>query len=126
LPHLSHDDGEKLDFAYYYSDPDGVYLPGRTRSPIGYWAFEPAVEEQCPPAWLTLRWGMGWLQPLFPDRRLEPRRTAALVQALLDDPRTANVFFEPPLAARMGLAHPRLRFQGCRAARHDDHVHVQL
>jgi hypothetical protein len=126
LPHLSHDDGEKLDFAFYYNDPDGTYLPGRTRSPMGYWAFEFTGVEQCPPVWLTLRWDMGWLQPLFPDRRLEPGRTAALVNALLADPRTGKVFFEPPLAASLDLSHPQLRFQGCRAARHDDHVHVQL
>jgi hypothetical protein len=40
LPHLSHSDGRKLDLAYYYRAPDGQYLPGQLRSPIGYWAFE--------------------------------------------------------------------------------------
>jgi hypothetical protein len=126
LPHLSHDDGGKLDFAYYYSAVEGDYLPGLTRSPVGYWAFERRGAEQCPPVWLTLRWGMGWLQPMFPDRRLEPQRTAALARALLADPRTAKVFVEPALAMQLGLSDPRLRFQGCRAARHDDHIHVQL
>lgn len=126
LPHLSHDDGEKLDFALYYTDPAGTYLPGQTRSPVGYWAFEGADPAACPPVRLTTRWGMGWLQPLWPDRPMEPARTAALVRAFLDDPRVGKVFLEPPLAARLGLAHDKLRFQGCRAARHDDHIHTQL
>jgi hypothetical protein len=126
LPHLSHDAGSSLDFAYYYAAPDGGYLVGKTRSPIGYWAFERVGQEQCPPVWLTLRWDMGWLAPLFPDRRVEPLRTALLVQTLLDDPRTGKVFLEPGLAASLGVAGPKLRFQGCRAARHDDHVHVQF
>jgi hypothetical protein len=37
-----------------------------------------------------------------------------------------RVFIEPYLAARLGVASPVLGFQGCRAARHDDHIHVQI
>ena len=126
LPHLSHDDGEKLDLAFYYTSPEGNYLPGKTRSPIGYWAFEGADPAACPPALLTARWSMAWLQPLWPDRRLDTARTARLVRTLLDDARVGKVFLEPPLAARLGLTDPKLRFHGCRAARHDDHIHFQL
>ncbi len=48
FPHLSHDDGEKLDFAFFYADATG-YAPGQTASPLGYFAFERAGAEQCPP-----------------------------------------------------------------------------
>lgn len=49
LPHLSHADGKKLDFAYYYKDVDGAFLNGATRSPIGYFAFEqPARGDELP------------------------------------------------------------------------------
>ena len=126
LPHLSHDDGEKLDFAFYYQSADGTYLPGQTRAPLGYFAFETLAEQNCPPVALTLRWDLRALQPLYPDRRLEPARSTALARALLKDPRLGKMFLEPPLAARLGLADPKLRFQGCRAARHDDHIHIQL
>ncbi|MET0500376.1 MAG: hypothetical protein ABW172_02510 [Candidatus Binatia bacterium] len=27
---------------------------------------------------------------------------------------------------RLGLSSPLLGFQGCRAARHDDHIHIQV
>lgn len=127
LPHLSHDDGEKLDFAFYYRDDGGHYLPGQTRSAIGYFAFETLQEpDLCPPNWLTLRWRLDWLQPAWRPWSLEEERTAALARALLGDPRVGKVFVEPPLAKRLGLAGDKLRFQGCRAARHDDHLHVQL
>ncbi|MGL5011317.1 MAG: hypothetical protein ACRC6I_15670, partial [Paracoccaceae bacterium] len=75
---------------------------------------------------LTLRWSLAWLQPLWPDRPLDVPRTAALVTQLTQDSRVAKIFVEPPLATRLSLAHPKIRFQGCRAARHDDHLHIQL
>ena len=110
LPHLSHDDGEKLDLAFAYADPTGAYVPGRTRSPIGYFAFEAlAATDPCPPVWLTLRWS--WQVPLR-GVHLEPARTTALVRALLADGRVGKVFVEPALADRLGLADPKLRFQG--------------
>ena len=123
LPHLSHDDGEKLDFAFYYKAED--YLPGHTPSPIGYWVFEVEGDPLCSPAWPTLRWGMGWLQPLWPNWRAEPERSALLVSTLAADPRIGKILLEPPLVEAWGVAHPKVRFQGCRAARHDDHIHVQ-
>jgi len=125
LPHLSHDDGGKLDLAFYYQE-DGGYVPGRTRSPLGYFAFEALGEETCPPVWPTLRWRLNWAQGLMRDVALEPVRTSRLVQILLADPRVGKVFVEPALAAQLGLADDKLRFQGCRAARHDDHIHVQV
>lgn len=126
LPHLSHDDGDKLDFAFYYTSPEGVYLPGETASPIGYFAFEPTGKETCPPAFPTLRWDMGWFQPFNRALPLDSARTQRLVRVLLDDPRVSKVFLEPSLAARLVVSGDKLRFQGCRAARHDDHIHMQL
>lgn len=126
IPHLSHDDGDKLDFAFFYTAKDGNYLPGKSRSPIGYWAFETLAADTCPPAWPTLRWDMRPLQSLWPDRPLEPARTRALIAALASDGRIGKIFVEPPLAQQLGIAGPKIRFQGCRAARHDDHIHVQF
>lgn len=132
LPHLSHDDGRKLDLALYYTDANGRYLPGRTRSPIGYFAFEqpePTAPSTCPPALLTLRWDMVWLQAQWPDMKLDSTRTRAAVDWLIahaDALAIDRLFLEPHLARRLGVESPLVRFQGCRAARHDDHIHVQL
>ena len=37
-----------------------------------------------------------------------------------------RIFIEPYLAARLGVSSDVLGFQGCRAARHDDHIHIQI
>ncbi len=134
LPHLSHGDGRKLDIAYYYRGADGGYLPGQTRSPIGYWAFEqPGAGDAPSPcgtgAWLTTRWDLPFLQSLFPDQPLDPDRTQAALRWLAAEGQAAGIeriFIEPYLAARLGVASPLLGFQGCRAARHDDHIHIQI
>lgn len=125
LPHLSHDDGRKLDLAFYYADAQGNYLPGATRSPLGYFAFEDGPTD-CPPRWLSLRWDLAWLQPLWPEYRLEPARMQIMLEWLAADPRIERVFIEPHLRAVLGVQSDKFRFQGCRAARHDDHVHIQL
>ena len=133
LPHLSHDDGRKLDLAYYYATPTGSYLLGTLRSPIGYWAFEqPAAGDasSCGARpWLTLRWDLNSLQSLYSERPLERERTAAALRWLTSEGQAFGVeraFIEPYLANRLGVSSPVLGFQGCRAARHDDHIHIQI
>jgi hypothetical protein len=124
LPHLSHDDGEKADLAFYYRDGKG-YLPGQTRSPLGYFAFEDGPT-QCEPTWPSLRWDLNGLQPLWRSYALDADRTRFAVQTLARDPRVDKIFVEPHLVDHLQLSHPKIRFQGCRAARHDDHIHFQL
>ena len=124
LPHLSHDDGDKVDLAFFYRDETG-YLPGATRSPIGYFAFEPGPTD-CTPKWPTLRWDFDSLQPLWRDYELDEGCTAAVLGVLSNDERVDKTLVEPHLVQSLRVAHPRIRFQGCRAARHDDHIHLQL
>lgn len=124
LPHLSHDDGEKVDLAFYYQDESG-YLPAQTRSPIGYFAFEQGPTE-CVPTWPTLRWDLDRLQPFWRDLELNTERNAAVLRILSADPRVGKIFVEPHLQRALNVSHPNIRFQGCRAARHDDHIHFQL
>jgi murein endopeptidase len=69
---------------------------------------------------------MGWLQPFWRDLFVDHRRTAAALQWLAQDPRVEKVFIEPHLRQTLGASHPKVRFQGCRAARHDDHIHFQI
>lgn len=124
LPHLSHNDGRKVDLAFFYRN-EGGFVPDVTRSPIGYFAFEDGPTN-CPDNTLTLRWGFSWLQGLWPDYHLEPRRMAMALQLLGTDERVGKVFIEPHLASRFHAQSSKIRFQGCRAARHDDHIHIQL
>lgn len=132
LPHLSHNDGLKIDLAFFYENGEGDYLPAKTRSPVGYWAFEtpsagasPACISQFP----SLRWDLAWMQPLLPDRPLEAERTRAMVRWLLGPGRALGVkrmFLEPHLVENLDVSADIMRFQGCRAARHDDHIHIEI
>ncbi|GLO69075.1 hypothetical protein MACH17_05920 [Phaeobacter inhibens] len=124
LPHLSHDDGEKVDLAFFYSD-EGGYVPRAVRSPIGYFAFESGPTE-CRNTWLSLRWDLDWVQGFWRDLTIDEGRTFFLVRTLAEEPRVQKVFIEPHLKDRMGTDFRKIRFQGCRAARHDDHIHVQI
>ena len=90
LPHLSHDDGRKVDLAFYYQR-DGSYARGKTRSPIGYFAFENGLTD-CPDNHLTLRWDLDWLQPFWPDLSLDRDRMVSAFDLLSDDPRVTKAF----------------------------------
>jgi hypothetical protein len=103
------------------------------RSPIGYWAFEqPGPDDKLPcddKSVLSLRWDMSALQGRFLERPLETERTRAALRWLVTEGPAFGVeriFVEPHLAARLGVSSPLLGFQGCRAARHDDHIHIQI
>ncbi|OED46917.1 hypothetical protein AB838_18215 [Rhodobacteraceae bacterium (ex Bugula neritina AB1)] len=124
VPHLSHDDGEKVDIALYYRSEAG-YLPGSTRSPIGYFAFEQGPSE-CAKTWPTLRWDFGMLQPMWRSYNLDAVRNRAVLQILARHEKVGKIFIEPHLVQALNVPHPKIRFQGCRAARHDDHIHFQL
>ncbi len=124
LPHLSHHDGRKADLAFYYQDKSG-YLPGAARSFIGYFAFEDGPTD-CSSTSPSLRWDMGWLQSLWPDYQLDEPRMQAALRSLVADPRVGKIFIEPHLKQRFSAGSAKIRFQGCRAARHDDHIHIQL
>lgn len=133
LPHLSHDDGRKVDLAYFYrSAGPGTPEPAEPPSWIGYWAYEPPRPGEARPcdgrrSWL--RWDFDWLQPAFARVEIDPDRTRAMLRWLIDNAGTYGVsrlLLEPHLQDRMGVAGGIVRFQGCGAARHDDHVHVSV
>lgn len=134
LPHLSHADGRKLDIAFYYSDDAGAFRDGETRSPLGYFAFEQPREGAASPCQgrndlVTLRWDLAALQSLWASMALEEQRTREAIRWLSVEGRAygiAKIFVEPHLAERLGVSAETIKFQGCRAARHDDHIHIQV
>lgn len=133
LPHLSHNDGKKVDIALVYEDRMGNWSP-RLKSNSGYGVFEKPIGDElnqpqlCEEAgakqynlakYLTLgtnnapiKWSKKW--------------TKQLMIKLVTDPRVGKVFLEPHLVRRMDLYYQKIRFHGCHAVRHDDHIHIQL
>ena len=128
-PHLSHHDGRKVDLAYFYRDANGRPIARGSPSPIGYFHFQqarPGDREPCAGRFTPLRWGFSWLQPKAPAWVLDEERTRAMILWLKARPEVTRIFIEPHLADRLGVGGGKVRFQGCRAARHDDHLHVEI
>ncbi len=128
IPHLSHGDGRRIDLMFLYQDANGDPHDGNG-SPIGYFAFvEPdlGMPPLCADRRLTLRWNLSWLQPLLPKPELDLVATRILIEEATRTPAIGKILLEPHLRDRLGLNHPKIRFQGCNAARHDDHLHLQL
>jgi hypothetical protein len=133
-PHLSHNDGNKLDLAFFYRDArTGARLSNRAPSPIGYGGYEgPTRGEPDTPADCAARgyWQYGLLGYLVPwgrqqTMRFDAERTRQFIRLLVTQPGVGKLFIEPHLKARLRLRSGKIRFHGCRAVRHDDHIHVQ-
>lgn len=129
LPHLSHDDGRKVDLALFFRRVDNQEpLPGPPWS-IGYWAYvQPRASDPQPCQGMRsgLRWDFTVLQPWFAFAELDPAPTRRMIQRIARAPETQKILLEPHLKHRLGLSSSKIRFQGCHAARHDDHLHAQV
>ncbi len=128
-PHLSHHDGRKVDLAFFYRDANGQPIASGSPSPIGYFHFQQpraGEREPCAGRITPLRWNLAWLQPKEPAWVLDEERTRAMILWLKARPEVTRIFIEPHLAGRLGVNGGKVRFQGCQAARHDDHLHVEI
>lgn len=134
IPHLSHNDGKKLDIAFCYIDKRTGEMCNRTPSPIGY-----GVSEEPRPGEINMAercagegyWQYSFMRKFIPQYNktsfvFDSVRTKALVQILAASPGIGKIFIEPHLKQRMGLVYDKIRFHGCHAVRHDDHIHIQL
>lgn len=130
LPHLSHNDGKKIDISFMYLDKDGNST-NKKPSTSGYGAYvnsENKTSENC------IR--KSYWQYDFPkylsfgtnyNLKLDERKTKILIKKLLNNPKTQKLFIEPYLKKQLGLNnYSKIRFHGCQAVRHDDHIHLQI
>lgn len=135
LPHLSHNDGEKLDIAFFYIDRK-TDTPLNLDSPSwhGYGVFEGPEDGEEDMAWFCRAEGYWQYSILkyttFPDSNdeyiLDQDRTKELINWLCRQEEVGKIFIEPHLKQRMNLTSDKVRLHGCGAVRHDDHIHVQL
>ncbi len=134
LPHLSHNDGKKIDFAFLYTDKQTGVVTNQIPSIIGYGICEsPKLNEENMPGLCEQRgyWQYNFLQKAIPQEVKEKFdfdqvRTKRLVQLFAEEKSIARIFIEPHLKTRLSLTNPKIAFHGCHAVRHDDHFHVQL
>jgi hypothetical protein len=131
LPHLSHNDGKKLDLSFIYEDKYGI-VSNLKKSNSGYGIFEYTgginQNDICKqngyyqydfPKYLTFG-------RINPDLVFSEKYNKILIESLLESNKIEKIFIEPHLKARLYLTDSRIRFQGCRSVRHDDHIHVQI
>jgi hypothetical protein len=134
IPHLSHNDGRKLDLSFYYVDSKTGLATNGSPSSIGYGISElPRLNEvntanQCSEKGF---WQYSFLMKIVPqsgkkDFVFDSVRTKELVNIFSSKVQIEKIFIEPHLKQRLELTSNKIRFHGCRAVRHDDHVHVQV
>jgi hypothetical protein len=133
LPHLSHNDGKKIDLTLIYQTKDKK-ITNKKRSRSGYGIYESPKKgevnqiEKCKkrgywqydfPQYLTLG-------SINKDLEFSELATRDLILQIVKQTSIKKVFIEPHLKTRLGLKSSKIRYHGCQAVRHDDHIHVQL
>lgn len=135
LPHLSHNDGKKLDLAFVYKDAQTLKVKNTSPSFLGYGVYEnPRKAEVNQPSICRKKgyWQYSILEKITPQWNKESiivdeAKTKRLVQLLAKQKTVGKIFIEPHLKTRWGLSsYSKIRYHGCHAVRHDDHIHVQL
>ena len=134
FPHLSHDDGEKLDLCFLYRKNNSSRLVCRTPSPFGYGAGEGPLSGEIDQPALCARqgyWQYSLLNKVTPrlhaSLNFDEKANRELLLLLNRQPGIGKIFIEPHLKQRLGLQSiAKVRYHGCQAVRHDDHVHVQI
>ena len=58
--------------------------------------------------------------------KFDYKRSFDLINFLASNKLIGKLFIEPHLKSRMNLTNSKIKFHGCQAVRHDDHIHVQL
>ena len=133
LPHLSHNDGKKIDVSLIYKNENGR-LTNKKPSVSGYGVFVNPTEKEfdqnfaCKnngdwqydfPKYLTLG-------KINSDISFSEKGTRELANLIIKQNSIGKLFIEPHLKSRLNLTNEKVRFHGCRAVRHDDHIHFQL
>jgi hypothetical protein len=130
LPHLSHSDSKKIDVSLIYKDEKGK-LTNKKPSISGYGVYEGPKQGEYDQIEKCLGKGRG--QYDFPQYLtfgainsnlvLSEKATKDLILEILKQPSIGKLFIEPHFKTRMNFQFQKIRFHGCQAVRHDDHIH---
>ncbi len=133
LPHLSHNDGKKIDISLIYETQRGE-ITNKQKSISGYGVFEDPKSNEYNQIDKCLK--NGYFQYDYPkyvtfgkinkELVFSEKGTKELINGMLRYKNLEKLFIEPHLKKRMRLIHAKIRYHGCGAVRHDDHIHLQL
>ena len=135
VPHLSHSDGRKLDVAFFYNDKNTGLRTNAKPAFSGYGVFEgPRKGErdrisECKKQGFWQYDKAKYMQfgANEADFVFDESHTKTMVQLFAKEKAIEKMFIEPHLQTRLQLENePKIRLHGCKAVRHDDHLHVQI
>jgi len=135
LPHLSHNDGKKLDLGFIYNSSLDNSISSKTPSAIGYGiSEEPRVGEYNRPLECSKNpknWMYNFMHNIYPqsakeDYTFNSSLNKELIKAFVKNKNISKVLLEPHLKVRMGLNFDKVKQVQCGSVRHDDHFHVQI
>jgi hypothetical protein len=133
FPHLSHHDGRKIDLSFVYQDTSGN-ITTKQKSNSGYGVFEAPNNSEINQIVNCLNkgyWQYSYAKymtfgSINSDLVLSKKGTKKLIQSLLKQSEIQKIFMEPHLKQRLHLTNKKIRYHGCQAVRHDDHIHLQI
>ncbi|WP_397447434.1 hypothetical protein [Polaribacter sp. R77954] len=132
LPHLSHNDGKKIDLSFIYEDTNG-HLTNLKPANSGYGVFEEPLQNELHQTNICKQ--KGYWQYDFTkyitfganiNLKLSTKATKRLIEILSENKAVHKIFIEPHLKSRFQVQSSKIRFHGCKAVRHDDHIHFQI
>jgi hypothetical protein len=135
VPHLSHNDGRKLDLSFFYTDKKTGKPTNEKPSFYGYGVYagpRPGEEDRIEYCKAKGYWQYDFSKYLtFGSNEsryeLDETRTKMMIELLVKTENIEKMFIEPHLEKRMGLtSYNKVRLHGCQAVRHDDHLHIQV
>ncbi len=130
-PHFTHRNGTTVDIALHWQEKaSGLPIAGAP-FPLAYGFSEPPMpgevdmEAKCQNKYRSIEYRIT-KKLVEPDRyKLDEARTRELIKLFAEDKSVQKILLEPHLKQRLDLTkYDKIRFQGCKAARHDDHIHV--
>lgn len=132
LPHLSHNDGKKIDIAFIYKDNN--ILTNKKPTVSGYGFFEESQNTEFNQTKACKE--VGYWQYDFPkfltfgtvnkSLKFPEKENRDFINIVANNKKIEKVFIEPHLKTRLNITNNKVRFQGCKAVRHDDHIHIQI
>lgn len=130
-PHFTHRNGTTVDLALHWQDNKSGELLDGAPFPLAYGVSElpkPGevdMETECANKYRSIEYRLTKKLVDIEKYSLDEVRTKALVKLFAEDKAVRKILLEPHLKTRLGLgSFDKIRFQGCKAARHDDHIHV--
>lgn len=133
LPHLSHNNGKKIDISFIYEDNKGN-ITNLKPSNSGYGNFVAPLKGELNQTKICKEngfWQYDFTKFLTfgspnKDLILSKKATKNLIQIILKNDEVTKLFIEPHLKNSLKLDNFKVRFHGCKAVRHDDHIHFQI